>query len=301
MFIGNKRTVQYLESVFRRGTLAHGYFFYGPRHLGKGLMADATAKAFLCEKEKKELGGCHQCRVCLQFGTGAAPGYLVLRAGEPIVDTVEKGKKEISIHEIREVRRRLGMSGRHAIIVDGAEELSDEAANAFLKILEEPRSDILFLFVSHAPTQVPSTILSRLVPLSFDYVPDEELLKVRGASPELLRLVGGAPGILVSLIEDADFRAKLASLYKEAEAVMGGTLAYAMGVSENLATKDELREFFVNYLFRLKQRGIYQAGEKAFRLARHMSRALEALHLSETTNVNKRLFLDIICMNLRSQ
>lgn len=300
MFIGNRRAYQYLEAVFQRGTFAHGYFFYGPRYLGKRHFADESAKAFLCEKTEKELGGCGTCNTCRMFDTGAGPGYLVLKAGEPIVATVEKGKKEISIDEVREVRRRLGMSGRHAIIVDGAENLSDAAANAFLKILEEPRGDILFLFVSHAPTQVLPTILSRLVPLSFDYVPDEELIKVKGASRELVRLAGGVPGVLVSLMNDADFRAKLASIYKEAEAVMNGTLAYAMGASEKLSGNDELSDFFITYLFRLKQADIDRAGEKTLRLSRRFNRALEVLHLARTTNVNKRLFLDIICMNLRS-
>lgn len=299
MIIGNQRAISYLEAVFRRGTFAHGYFFYGPRHIGKRLAADEAAKAFLCADKERKLGGCGTCDICLLFDTGAAPGHILLKAGEPTVATVEKGKKEISIDEVREVRRRLGMSGRHAIVVDGAEELSDAAANAFLKILEEPRGDILFLFVSHAPTQVPSTILSRLVPLSFDYVPDEELAKVKGASAELARLAGGAPGILVSLIGDADFRAKLASIYKEAEAVIGGTLTYAMGISEKLSANDELSEFFITYLFRLKQESIDGAGEKALRVARRFSRALEVSHLARTTNVNKRLFLDIICMNLR--
>jgi DNA polymerase III subunit delta' len=136
--------------------------------------------------------------------------------------TVERGmdekrkrmRQEIVVDEVREVshflRRTAGEGGGRVVIVDGAEEMNANAANALLKLLEEPPTGALLLLVSHAPGLLPPTIRSRcrhlrLSPLS---LPDTETLLAQylpevapGARHHLAVLAEGSPGRALALAE----------------------------------------------------------------------------------------------------
>ncbi|MBI2054918.1 MAG: hypothetical protein HYT39_02345 [Candidatus Sungbacteria bacterium] len=303
MVIGHTKIIERLEVMRGNNTLAHGYLFYGPRSVGKFKTALELARTLICSRGEKSFGGCGDCETCSAFDAGTTSNLTILRPGKPILESEEKDKKEIGIAEIREVRRRLAFasSGYRVVIIDGAEKLTGEAANAFLKILEEPGPQTLFIFVSESPEYILPTILSRLAPIRFSLVPDEEMRKVKGATEKLITLAAGAPGISISAVNDPEFRKAEEGSFSEAEKIYGGSLAKAISAGERWVGSREKYSRILLHLLRFSERDLLLGDEKEkmTRVGR-LENVLDILRLYETTNVNPRLAADILFINLRS-
>jgi DNA polymerase-3 subunit delta' len=144
-----------LKMAIRKNRLAHAYLFEGPDGVGKKLTAEAFAKAVNCEKGGDD--SCDTCWSCLRIGELTHPDVTLIepvKAGRAIhVDTMQELIERSSLKPYR-------AKYRVAILVD-AERMNDAAANKFLKTLEEPPGNSLFILVSHSPEQLPATIVSR--------------------------------------------------------------------------------------------------------------------------------------------
>ena len=189
--------VAFLDKSLSSGHLNHAYIFSGPNDLGKSVAARQFA-----------------ANLMLSPGTSASE---LERSADFHVITRESGKKNISIDQIRELIRVLGLSAfgdsYKVAIIKEAELLSESAANALLKILEEPRDKVvIILLVNHAELLL-KTLLSRgqlvrFSPVSFDTVYDY-LLRERKASPSLAknlaRLASGRPVMALNFLEDQDY------------------------------------------------------------------------------------------------
>jgi DNA polymerase-3 subunit delta' len=169
----------------------HAYLFAGPEGGGKSLAARAFVAALLCAD-----GGCGSCRSCRLALDDKHPNeFLVEPEGRDIhVDTV---KAEIW----HPAYRTAPEPGRKAFVVREADRLNPSAADALLKVLEEPPADAVFVLLSARPHELPETILSRCHVVTF--TPLEESFVVRtledeGASPSrailAARLSGGNLG-----------------------------------------------------------------------------------------------------------
>jgi DNA polymerase-3 subunit delta' len=200
-----------------QGRLPHAFLFVGPEGVGKRLFARTLAQALLCERRPESaLEPCGECPACLQVAAGTHPDVLEVARPED--------KHELPIKVIRELVHDLGLSpmrGRRRVaIVDDADDLSEEAANAFLKTLEEPpEGSALILIARSAETQL-VTVVSRCRVVRFDPLPKVELaavLREQGVAPdeaEAARLaergegsVGRARGLSDAGLED--FRRQL--------------------------------------------------------------------------------------------
>jgi DNA polymerase-3 subunit delta' len=200
----------------QRGRLAHAYLFTGPPGIGKRLFADELAKALLCEAPVGgRLEACDRCAACLQVVAGTHPDHFV--AGRP------EESLELPISSMREFCHNFALKparGRGKVaILDDADSLNEEAANCFLKTLEEPPPrSVLFLISTSANRQLP-TIVSRCQVVRFQPLPEEvvgELLLARGIGEEVLmrrlaHLSGGSPGQALALADPAlwEFRGRL--------------------------------------------------------------------------------------------
>jgi DNA polymerase-3 subunit delta' len=158
--IGQERAVNYVKRVVGRDKLSHAYLFTGIPGIGKKSTAYALAQAVNCYNPT--MGeGCGQCMSCRQMMAGNHPDLLVIKPDG----------QAIKIDQIRHLIRDLGfkkMFARFRVsIVCHAETMTEEAANAFLKILEEPpEANILILDVVEARDLLP-TIVSRCQKVSF--------------------------------------------------------------------------------------------------------------------------------------
>lgn len=210
---GHDAVVQQFAQALERGRLAHAYLFTGPAGVGKRLFAGELAKALLCEATPPgKLEACDHCPACIQVEAGSHPDCFAV--GRP------EASLELPIDVIRELCRGFALKSARGhgkvAIVDDADDLNEEAANCFLKTLEEPPPrSVLILVGSSAERQLP-TIVSRCQVVRFAPLPGvvvAELLRAQGITDgklldRLVRLCGGSPGQAVALADPAlwDFR-----------------------------------------------------------------------------------------------
>jgi DNA polymerase III subunit delta' len=145
--------------------LAHALLLHGARGIGKASVAAAVARGLLCEtaiSERPDKLACGRCGSCHWFDAGNHPDLRTIG-----LLTNKEGKQawEISIDQIRDLEDFIGLTafrdGARIIVIDPAETLSVPAANALLKMLEEPGERTYFLLVTHRPDSLPATVRSR--------------------------------------------------------------------------------------------------------------------------------------------
>lgn len=146
------------DRLFKKDHLAHAYLFIGPSNIGKHETALAVAALINCDlyAEGRSASACGTCPSCLKIDAGTHPDVVLLRA--------EAGHG-IKIEQIRDLldRARLrAFYGRKKIfIIENAENMTTESANAFLKTLEEPDADTLLILTTASPERCLDTIRSR--------------------------------------------------------------------------------------------------------------------------------------------
>ncbi|MBX6753269.1 MAG: DNA polymerase III subunit delta' [Thermorudis peleae] len=165
--IGHEAAVRQLQQALLRGQLAHAYLFSGPPHIGRRTLAVRFSQALCCQAPDDERP-CGQCPACRRISHGTHPDFITISSPEG--DT-HGGNTRISIETIREIRTAITLRPLEApyriVLLDGADELSHDAADALLKTLEEPPSYAIFLLIVTSPEDLPETVRSRcqLIPL----------------------------------------------------------------------------------------------------------------------------------------
>ncbi len=182
---------------------AHAYLLHGPIGIGKRALAERLMARLLC-RSPVGLDACGQCKSCLLLAAGSHPDNFIL---EP-----EEADKAIKVDQVRElvsfVVQTSQFGGRKVVLVEPAEAMNLNAANALLKSLEEPSGDTVLLLISHQPSRLLPTVKSRCVQQACP-LPSEvdSLAWLAQALPEsstderreLLSLAAGSPLAAVSL------------------------------------------------------------------------------------------------------
>jgi DNA polymerase-3 subunit delta' len=192
--VGHAHAKAVLTTALAAERVAHAYLFHGEAHIGKFLTAMAFAKMGLCPHPKigrasgrPTLASCGQCPSCLAVDSGSHPDLQAVRP-----DGVQ-----IKIGQIRDLQNSIvfkPMTGtRKWFLMDEADAMNPEAANCFLKTLEEPPDHSVLILISARPQALLPTILSRCQAVRFSPPPLEALSpwlqKQRGMSPEEARLL----------------------------------------------------------------------------------------------------------------
>lgn len=221
------------------GRLHHGWLLRGPRGIGKATLAYRIARALIAGGPGGEAGlfgpapapqsldAPAGCPVAARIRAQSEPRLAVLRRG--VNDKTGRLRTQISVDDVRGIRRFLGLSaadgGWRAVIVDAADEMNPNAANALLKLLEEPPARTALLLVAHAPARLLPTIRSRCRNLDLRPLGPTDLaaaLAQAGApiaaseAEALALLAGGSPGEALGL------GAGGVELYSRLIALMGG-------------------------------------------------------------------------------
>lgn len=191
--IGHARAVARLRAMIANDAVPHAIVLHGPRRSGKVLLASALASAL--------------------FGAEDAAKHPDFRLVErPRDEKTGKLKKSIPIDAVRELTEHLRMSsflgGAKVAVIDGADALSEEAANALLKALEEPAPGAHVVLCAEDASRLPRTIVSRSACVELRRVPEAELaaaLSARGldapAAARAASRADGRPGAALAALE----------------------------------------------------------------------------------------------------
>jgi len=286
----------FLDAV-NAGRPHHAWLLTGPRGVGKATLAWRIARFMLSRDDPGESAGPglfgeappppdtldidpgHP--VARQVTALSAPGLFLLRRGPN-----EKGERlseEILVAEVRRLAEFLHLSategGRRVVIVDCADEMTRSAANALLKMLEEPPPRVTFLLVSHRPARLLPTIRSRCRELRLPALEARHMaaaLEQAGIEPPadaaaLAELAGGSVGAAVRLVtlDGLDLYAELVTILSRlpeidrARAVKLADSVSARGAGERLELLFSLTDTLLARLARTGATGAPPAAEAA--------------------------------------
>jgi DNA polymerase-3 subunit delta' len=202
--IGNEPVLRALSAALK-GEPAHAYLFAGRDGLGRGRTALEFAAALNCTGDVRP---CRQCRSCRDTFAGNHPDVEWLAPGGLCDEPEHRGhaeSRDIRICQVRRLERVLSLApysgGWRVAVIENAHTLTGEAANAFLKTLEEPPRQTVLVLLTDREDELPETVLSRCQRLAFHAVDREAVrraLEAEGAdSPmaeRIARIAGGRIG-----------------------------------------------------------------------------------------------------------
>jgi DNA polymerase-3 subunit delta' len=212
MIQGHDRAVERFKTAWRGGALHHAGLLPGPRGLAKASFARAAAMRLLAEAAGPPPGGegvdtppTHPTAHLI--AAGSHPDFRLLERIENKTGTALQ--RNISVEQVRALGDLFSvtpsMSDWRAVVIDAADDLEASAANALLKMLEEPPAKCIFLLVSHVPGRLLPTIRSRCRKLDFQPLADDvmaSVLREQGVDaskiPSLIGQAGGSPGKALS-------------------------------------------------------------------------------------------------------
>jgi DNA polymerase III subunit gamma/tau len=197
--IGQEHVTVPLSNALESGRTHHAYLFSGPRGCGKTSSARIMARSLNCEKgpTPNPCGECQSCKDLVANGPGSLDVIELDAATHGLVDDAR---------DLRDKAFFAPVQGKYKIyIIDEAHQLGPGAANALLKVVEEPPPHVIFIFATTEPEKLISTIRSRTHHYPFRLVPPgilgehlekicaEEGVKVaKGVIPLVVRASGGS-------------------------------------------------------------------------------------------------------------
>jgi DNA polymerase III gamma/tau subunit len=189
------RAGELLRRALAGGRVAHAYAFVGPTGAGRMTTARAFAQALLCETGQ----GCGTCRACRLTAGGQHPDLHMVVPTPP--ERNPKGTPLIRVEAVHELERqaslRPALGGRRVLILDGAERMTAETPEVFLKFLEEPPPGTVVVLVLSGVRAVPATIVSRCQIVRFQPRDTSRTPALVGEALALLQAARaeGAPGL----------------------------------------------------------------------------------------------------------
>ena len=230
MIVGQEKAVEAFSGAWQGRRLHHAWLLTGPRGVGKASFARVAATRVLAEAagpavDLPGLATPDDHPMAKLLAAGSHPDFRWLERLERQTGGLARN---ISVDQVRSLSNLLAvtpsMSPWRAIVIDSADDLEASAANALLKMLEEPPANTLFFLVSHAPGRLLPTIRSRCRRLDFGKLEGDAMTSLLNRSlPEtnsgevarLVELAGGSVGRALGIAE-----LDLAGLETEALAIL---------------------------------------------------------------------------------
>lgn len=242
---GHEAPIRLLQNSLRENRVAHAYLFTGPAGIGKEMTARAFAQAHLCQEGSVLGQACDQCLSCRKLKSGNHPDWKL----------IQPQGASLKIDQIRELLIEVNLKsyeghGKVYILTD-VEKMTVQAANAFLKLLEEPPEGVLLLLCSSQPYKLLPTILSRCQVVQFYPLKAGEvanmLVEQRELTPErgafIAAMAAGIPARAFGYTDNNNLDQRRTRMVEIAEELLGSDeLAVFSKIEELEKQKPELVE-----------------------------------------------------------
>ncbi len=201
----------HLNSYIQQQRIPQALLITGRKGLGKQQLATQFAQSLLCTARLTSGLFCGHCSSCVLFSAGTHPDFIQV--------TPEEDKKTIGIDAIRDLITKLTLKPQfdsyRVVLINPGHQLTNNAANSFLKCLEEPNERTCIILLTEKPTKLPATIISRCQKLTV-VIPSQTMAKnwlnsekVSENIEVLLNLTQGAPLLAKEYANDAIIKTRL--------------------------------------------------------------------------------------------
>jgi len=183
---GNARIKTILQASLQRNRVPPTLLFSGPEGVGKRDTAVELAKALNCLRLRDD--ACDACASCLAINARHHPDIIDVKT-LPVKNDKNKNSesendlKEITVIKIEQIRQAIGLASmrpmtarKRVFIIDDAKELTDDASNSYLKLLEEPPSFTQFVLITSNVDLLLPTVRSRCQNLVFGSIASEDIV-----------------------------------------------------------------------------------------------------------------------------
>ena len=214
MIVGQDRAVDQFSAAWRRGALHHAWLLAGQKGVGKATFAREAATRILADAagpavDAPGLNTPEGHRIARLVEAGSHPDLRWLK--RMTNDKTNNLARNITVDQVRQLGDLFdltpALSPWRAVVIDSIDDLEKSAANALLKMLEEPPANTIFFLVTHAPGRLLPTIRSRCRRLDFQALDDAAMTSVLSSRLELsdrarngvLAAAGGSAGRALAL------------------------------------------------------------------------------------------------------
>ena len=249
--IGQDRVKMTLSEIVSSGRVSHAYLFCGPSGIGKKSFARVFAGSVMCPNTAGSTR-CGVCECCVLLDSDTNPDYKIISPAE--------GKSSIGVETIREMQEDMVKAPvfgvRKVYVLDGAEKMTVQAQNAFLKILEEPPSYVLMLLLCDNTLSLLDTVKSRVIRFDFSRNSDAEirekykmLCEENFIVPEEAKLdllcsyADGLMGRVSDFLDGGGIREKRREVMETLKALLRGDIRAKMKMEKMIADKKNNSEF----------------------------------------------------------
>jgi|GEM_PF-1692536 len=283
-FIGHTVQRSLLQRQLTSAKVAGAYLLYGPAGLGKNYLTSTIINDLLCQVSDS---ACRECVDCRWFVQNSHPDVYRLRADEPL--TVDVARLINEFARTSAVRP----NGRKWIIIEKTGTMTTEAANALLKLLEEPPQNVIFFLLAERSEAVLATVRSRcqlikLLPLSESDM--RQILKVYpmsvGDQDLILGLSLGRPGRALALAKGqlSEYQALVPELMKLLQSdittsfrALKHWLDTVIKTQDTVEAKFNLMNFRLNYLELLVRDAVFSQVQSDYVVNQQQAAQLQLL------------------------
>ncbi len=260
--IYHKKLMTTLIKSVRENTNANTYIFEGAKGLKKHEAALLFAKALVCSDTVN--APCGDCPACYEAQSGSHPDIVFVNP--------QKDKATIGVEPIRDMITESLIKpfyNKHKVfIINDGDLLTQQAQNAFLKIIEEPPQYAVFIIVCSNASILLETVLSRAVTITFNPISDKEIRAyIEKKYPDepridfLAKYSMGIPGYIDTIIEREDFDELREEVLNLIPRLLSKNKQHAFDISEYIDShKDNASEIYDIMLMYLRDAIIYATG-----------------------------------------
>ena len=271
--VGHEQIIDHLKTAIEMGKVSHAYILNGPDLSGKMMIAEAFARALLCEKQDPD--GCGECRSCRQSDDRNNPDIIYVKHDKPNTISVDDIRTQLNNDIVIKP-----YSNQYKIyIVDEAEKMNQQAQNALLKTIEEPPAYAVIMLLTTNADSFLQTIRSRCITLNLKSVKNDVI-----------------KSYLMTEKKIPDYQADVCAAF--AQGVVGKAIKLASSDDFN-----ELKESALSLIKRLDDIDLYEMGEAIKQISDYKLQVQDyfdlitvwyrdVLYMKATNDVNGLIFKD---------